>query len=120
MSQWEAEQFAREKHRQLQGEVQRVDSGLPGRVRFSELLESFTRSEMVGLAPNTRRSYKTSFIPFGEFFVDQLGDPSLERIRPGHVREFMHWRKNATGRKSQVTLQGGLQEQQRSTDDSTS
>ena len=93
VSQGEAEVFAREKFRQLTREAERVQAGLPGRIRFSELLQRFKSDYVPALAPNTRAAYTDSLKPVRAYFVKELGDLSVETIQAAHVRGYLTWRR---------------------------
>ena len=101
VTQWDAEQYAREKHRELGREAKRTARGLPGRILFSDLIERFTASELPSLSPGTRKSYGSSFRAFKRYFVEARGNPEVQEFRPGHIKEFMTWRRThreGTGR----------------------
>ena len=98
----EAQQFAKDKHEELTRIAGRQAAGLPGQITFSELLARYAEHEIPGLAPNTQKSYKSSFKFFRPFFVERLGDPVIENIRPGHVREYLTWRRSR-GRRGPVS-----------------
>jgi len=91
----DAQAFARSKYDDLR---QRNGRGLPGPMRFSELLNRYENAGMPGkrrrkLAPQTKRSYRTSLQAFRTFFVRKGGDPKVHEIRKGHVNGFMQWRE---------------------------
>jgi len=89
----EAEQFACDWYAQLSRKHDREQLGLPGAQSFSELLKLFTEQEVPNLSPGGRKSYADSFAPFHAFFIDRMGDPATEKIRPGHVKEYLAWRR---------------------------
>jgi integrase/recombinase XerC len=89
-----AEKFAREKLRELQKQLDRAHVGLAGRTDFSALLGQFRRDEIPTLALGTQRSYKDSFAPIERFFVDELRDPSIDRIGTKEIKAFLAWRRN--------------------------
>jgi len=62
-------------------------------VRISELIDHYELNEIPLLARSTRRSYRYSLVPIRWYFVDNLGDPPLDRITAGLVRQFLHWRR---------------------------
>ena len=97
----EAAKFADAKFEELEGEAKRVGLGLPGRIRFSDLIKRFEESQLPALSAGTQKSYGSSFLAFTKFFVDERGDPEVQAIRKGNIREFMAWRRShrsGTGR----------------------
>ena len=92
----EAQAFAIEKQEELKREAGRRSVGLPGRISFSGLLKRFDDHELPGLAENTRKSYRSSFKFFRWFFVERMGNPTIEKIRPGHIREYLTWRRSTS------------------------
>jgi integrase/recombinase XerD len=90
----DAENFATTKADQLERKAERTREGRPDMVRFSTLLDDFTTNELPDLAAGTRRSYGDSFKPFRLFFVEQMGDPELDRVRRGDVKRYLAWRRS--------------------------
>ncbi|MEX2280996.1 MAG: tyrosine-type recombinase/integrase [Gemmatimonadota bacterium] len=88
-----AEKFAREKHGELEKQQARVAQGLPGSTTFSELLDQYKRDELPTLSEGTQRAYKDTFQPVMDYFVDQLRNPTLERIHAKHIRGYLAWRR---------------------------
>ncbi len=97
----QAENFARDQHKKL---TRRAARNLPGIVRFSELLTKFEEQELPNLSQGGRESYADSFRPFRSFFVDQMGDPIIDEVRAGHVKEFLGWRRVNRGDKRGKTV----------------
>jgi site-specific recombinase XerD len=89
----DAENFATTKAAALEAKAQRQRDGRPDMVRFSALLDDFTTNELPDLSPGTRKSYGDSFKAFRLYFVEQLGDPELDRIRRADVKRFLAWRR---------------------------
>jgi integrase len=85
------EQQARERHAELH---RRNGKGLPGPMRFSELLRRYRRAELPQLSPNSQRTYGASLHAFETYFVQEGSDPSAHEIRPGHIVAFMTWRRD--------------------------
>jgi integrase len=90
----DAENFATTKAGELEAKAQRQREGRPGMVRFSALLDDFTKNEMPDLTPGTRRSYGDSFKAFRLYFVDESADPELDRVRRADVKRFLAWRRS--------------------------
>ncbi|MEX2528549.1 MAG: tyrosine-type recombinase/integrase [Gemmatimonadota bacterium] len=86
----DVEQEARERDTDLR---RRNGKGLPGPMPFSELLSRYLESEVPQLAPNSKKSYRTSLLAFSTYFVDEGGDLPAHEIRPGHIHGFMTWRR---------------------------
>ena len=89
----EAEQFARTKYAELERQERRQGEGYPGLLRVSQLLARFEAEEMPTKTPGCRRSYAASVKPIRLYFGAELGDPTVDRIRAGHVEGFMTWRR---------------------------
>ena len=89
----DAEQFARSKMRDLESRSVRVTAGLAVDVTFSRLMAEFENSYIPDLAPRTRETYLDSMKPLRVYFVHKMGDPTLDKIRAGHVRKFLTWRR---------------------------
>jgi integrase len=85
-----AERFAVDRARELRREQDRLRSGLPGTVRCSALFE---RNELPARARGTQEAYRDSLGPLRTYFVELLGDPTIDRIRATHIAEFLAWRR---------------------------
>ena len=92
------EKFAREKHRELERQHERLAAGLPGSVRFSALLELFVSQELPTVAPGTQRAYGKSLSPIRAYFVDQRGDLEVSAVQPQDVAAFLGWRRVSRSR----------------------
>jgi len=88
-----AEQFAVDRAKELRREQDRLRSGLPGTVRCSALFDVFERNELPARAKGTQDAYRDSLGPLRTYFVDTLGDPTIDRIRATHIAEFLAWRR---------------------------
>ncbi len=86
----DAEQHAREKHAELHG---RAGMGMPGPMPFSMLLDRYEAAILPEKAPRTQETYQHSLDAFRTYFVGQGGDPLAHHVRPGHVIDFLTWRK---------------------------
>lgn len=91
----QVEEFTWRQYRRLEQQAIRQAAGAPGACSISELLEQFEREELPTLAKGTRKSYEDSFKPIRDYFIDQLGDPTLDRIFARQVRGFLSWRRTA-------------------------
>jgi integrase len=90
-----AQNFAKTKHAELSGDLQRTKQGLPGPITFSALCDEFTKYELPALrADNTRKSYKGSVSAFRAYFVDELKDPMVRDIRRSKIQTFLEWRRS--------------------------
>ena len=89
----EAERFAIEKAEELKRAHDRRRMGLPGSMAFSALVELFERQELPALAIGTQQAYKESLTALKPYFVNELGDPQLERIHAKHIAGFLAWRR---------------------------
>jgi site-specific recombinase XerD len=90
----EAEDAALAEYERLQKQQDRIAAGLPGPTRFSTVADKFERDRVSLLAPNTRKTYEDSLTAFRAFFVKRLEDPTVDRIRQGHVADFLTWRRS--------------------------
>jgi integrase/recombinase XerD len=90
----DVEEWTWRKHAELVKQAKREAAGAVGRMRFSELLDEYERDQLPRLAENTRKTYSVSIAAFRAYFVNALGDPDLDRIRPPHVRQFLRWRED--------------------------
>jgi integrase len=89
----EAERFAIEKAEELKRVHDRRRMGLPGSMAFSALVDLFERQEMPALSIGTQQAYRESLTALKPYFVNELGDPQLERIHAKHVAGFLAWRR---------------------------
>ena len=89
----EAAQWARNKEAELQRQAERQAEGLPGAVRVSELLRQFRADVLPAKAPGTRDAYEDSLKVIAPYFVDVLHDPTVDKVRKGHVSAFLAWRR---------------------------
>jgi integrase len=90
----ECEKFAREKHRDLLRQVDRARGRGFHKTSFAALLDQYRRDDLPTRSLGTQRAYEDSLKMFREYFVDELGDPSIEDISTKHVRGFLAWRRN--------------------------
>lgn len=94
-----AENYARRRHQELERRsMRRGPAGLAGEVYFSDLLRRFEDDELPTLAQGTQDSYAGSFKVFRVYFVDEQGDPPLERIGRADVKAFLKWRRTYSPR----------------------
>jgi len=82
------------KHAELKKAHQREAVGLPGRVRFTELLRRYRAEELPDMALTSRRSYECTLRPAEHYFVTKLGDPMLDQIHTPHVAQYLSWRRS--------------------------
>lgn len=88
-----AEDFARQKQAELERQVDRQRRGFPGPLPMSAILDEFERDELPTKSPGCRRSYADSLKPLRLYFVGELGDPTVDQVRAGHVEAFLTWRR---------------------------
>lgn len=93
----EVEEWTWRKYRELEKHAKRRASGLPGAMRFSEVLDEYESDPLARLAANTRKAYRTSITTFRAFFVDELDNPAVDGIRAPHVRKYLRWRESRDG-----------------------
>jgi len=89
----EAVEFAKRKHAELERLAERERHGLPGTVSLSGLFDKFEAERLPLLTDSTRRTYAISLSLFREFFVTGMGRLSVGQIRPGHVKDYLNWRR---------------------------
>src|SRR5437660_8330164 len=102
-----AEQLARTKHAELLEQADRQRDGLPGPVTVSALLDQYEREELPKLAPGTQRTYRVTLGQVRAFFQGALDLP-VDRVRAGHVKQFLSWRAVRRLRKGKPTPIGGV------------
>ncbi|MGQ0641207.1 MAG: tyrosine-type recombinase/integrase [Gemmatimonadaceae bacterium] len=88
-----AERFAIDRARELERQVMRRRGGLPGVVSCSALFDLFERDELPARAKGTRDAYRDSLRPIRTYFVQQLGNPTIDRIHAKHIAQFLAWRR---------------------------
>jgi integrase len=93
VSRAEAEQFARERYQVLRGRALREKRGLPGTVRVSGLLDRYEQEKLPQLRAASRVSYANSLRPIRMFFVEVLGDPSIDKIIADDIQRYIGWRR---------------------------
>lgn len=89
----EARAWAKKKEAELERQADRHGPDRPTAVRMSDLLAQFERDELPSKAPGTVGAYGDSLKAIRAYFLDQLGDPRVDRVTPGHVRAFLTWRR---------------------------
>ena len=89
----EVEEWTWRRYRELEQTAKREAAGLPGSVSFSALLKQFRDEELPHLSPGTQRSYKDSLGPIETYFVEELGDTTLDKVHAKHVKAFLSWRR---------------------------
>jgi integrase len=112
----EAEEFGKEQHDKLTGQAREMHkAGLTDadrkqftdalatfkkkgvgalQVKFSQLLDRFTKEKVVTFSPGAQRAYEQSFAPFRAFFIDKLKDPLVHEVDEADVAAFMGWRRS--------------------------
>ncbi len=103
-NQKEAETLARSTYAELQKRAEREQAGLPGQVAVSALFDKFEREVVPTLSDGTQRSYEDSLKPIKTYFVDECGNPAVEKVRPAHIHGYLTWRRSrrVDGRKGNV------------------
>ncbi len=89
----EAERFARDKQAELERQFDRQAHGFAGPTRMSELLDRFEREELPTKSRGCQEAYADSLKPIRCYFVTELGDPTLDRLRAADVQAFLMWRR---------------------------
>jgi len=90
----EAGEWAARKQEELEQQLDRRGQGYPEPLRMSELFDRFEREWMPGTAAATQNSYRDSLKVLRPWFVDELHDPTVDRVRAGDVAAFMTWRRS--------------------------
>ena len=93
VEQRDAEAWARKKYEELERQAVRRTDGLPTGLRVSDLIAYYEVERLPRLAPGTQKAYRGSLKLVRSYFLEQLGDPPLDRIRPAHVSDFLDWRR---------------------------
>lgn len=89
----DAAEWARAKYGELARQVAREQLGLPGAVTCSQLFAAFRREAVAAKCAGTANAYEDSLRILEPYFVQQLGDPTLQQVRRTHVKQFMEWRR---------------------------
>ncbi|CAN5296233.1 site-specific integrase [soil metagenome] len=89
----EAEQWARGKYAELDRQEIRRTDGLPVGLKMSDLIGYFERERLPRLAPGTQGAYGDTLKPVRTYFLQQLSNPPLERIRSAHIADYLDWRR---------------------------
>lgn len=89
----QVEEWAWRKYKELQKEAERKRDKLPVGWTMSNLLDEYEREVIPTKAPNTRRTYERGLQRFRSYFVEQLDDPRVERVRKAHVINYLSWRR---------------------------
>jgi len=88
------EQFARDEYAKLSRQAIRREDGLPSSMRMSELFDRYEAETLASeLRESSQVSYRVSLRAFRLFFVDGLGDPTIDRIRAAHIHRYLDWRR---------------------------
>ncbi len=89
----DAAEWAEAKYKELAQQLKRERDGLPTAPRMSALIAEFRRVVMPTLSAGTQGSYSDSLKVIEPYFVRELGDPSVAKIRAGDVARFLSWRQ---------------------------
>ena len=81
------------KHDEIKKVARREVAGLPESVHFSELLKQYRAKELPILSTGTQRAYEETLRPVEKYFLDTLGDPTLEDIHARHIKGYLSWRR---------------------------
>ena len=79
---------------ELKKAAKREEVGLPGRVRFSELLRRYRAEELVDKARGTQRTYEATLRPAEHYFVTLHGDPMLDQVHAASIKMYLSWRRS--------------------------
>lgn len=92
MEEGDIQEAARTEYDRIRSQAQEGD--VQGRtVRSSKLLDELEANILPTLAPGTQRSYRDSLKPIRDYFVDNGQDRRVDRIRSGHIRRYLNWRR---------------------------
>ena len=90
-----AERMAREAARDLEAVRARTAAGLPTAIACGALFDVSERQELPTLARGTPDAYRDSLKPLRAYFVEQLGAPTIDRVRAKDVTGYLAWRRVA-------------------------
>jgi integrase len=88
-----AEAFAKQRVLQLTADAERRAAGMVTGKRVSELIATFERDELPTLTAGTSSAYRDSLKPIKTYFLDTIGDPSVESVRAKDILAFIAWRR---------------------------
>lgn len=86
-----AEIAATNKYAEVQRIRERRAAGIPDAVQMSTVIKEFEAKPRV---EGTQRSYGDSLKPISTYFVEKLGDPSIEKVRASHIEAYLDWRRD--------------------------
>lgn len=86
--------FVKQKRAALERRFARHTAGLDGSMPFSELLDAFDEEDVPTLAPGAQAAYRDSLAPIREYFVGDLGNPSVDAIMAREIIGYMTWRRS--------------------------
>lgn len=90
----EAEDFAIRKYAELHKKAgQAKRRGSVDFMPFSSLLARYRADRLPLLAPGTQKSYGHVLDAAADFFVDERGNPTVDRIASRDVADFLAWRR---------------------------
>lgn len=89
----EAEKIARERYRALSEQVERKRDGLRTGVTVAELFAEFERDMLPTLSDGTQRAYRDTLKALRLFWVGDAGNLTVDKVRAGHIRAYMTWRR---------------------------
>jgi integrase len=87
-----AEIAAINKYAQLAKQRERRAAGIPDIVRISTVITEFEK-QIGALTKGTQRAYNDSLKPIRQFFIDRMGDPTVEKIRARDIDAYTDWRR---------------------------
>lgn len=87
-------EWAWRKYEELEKAAQREVAGLPGRVRFSELLRRYREEQLPDKSKGTQKAYEATLRPAEFYFLGKLGDPMLDQIHSAHIKAYLSWRRS--------------------------
>ncbi len=71
----------------------RQADGLPAPITMSALFTRFEADYLPGVSVGTQGSYKDVLKVVRPYFVEQLADPRVDRVRKGHIAAYLTWRR---------------------------
>lgn len=102
----DAKEFARREFERLKQRHRRARRGLPGRIRFSTLLQEFREIVLPGLAQGTAEAYEDSLKPIQMYFCGRRGtdgrtlgpyapvaDPWVDDLITADWTKYLSWRR---------------------------
>ena len=93
MSRGAVERFASRTYNELLAQAELRPTGVHGDRRFSTIIQIFRDNHASGLKQRTQETYAESLRPIEDYFVEQHGNPEIDRLPMSTIRGYFPWRR---------------------------